>query len=336
MPPNPSSSDSTVEAAFLRSIAEDPANAAATWLVLADWLEEHGDPRAELVRLCHDPRYRPKLSPEKRDDRIRALLAAGVRLCVPTLTNSIGMTFALIPAGKFHMGSPKFEVDRNDDEGPQHQVEITRAFYMGIVPVTQEQYEKVMHKNPSFFTRHSKFAGGPAHPVEEVSWDQAVEFCRKLSTRAKEKSSGREYRLPTEAEWEYACRGGSASSTPFHFGDSLSSTQANFHGHYPYGVEVRGRFLRHTTPVGSYNPNAFGLCDMHGNVWEWCQDWYGRYPRKPAKDPTGPASGARRVLRGGTWGSCGEDCRSARRLHGEPGYGSQYFGFRVVCSASPR
>jgi uncharacterized protein (TIGR02996 family) len=320
----------------LRSIAEDPLNAAATWLVLADWLEERDDPRAELVRLCHDPRYQPELTPEQRDDRIRALLESGVRPCVPTFTNSIGMMFAQIPAGKFLMGSPRSEADRSRDEGPQHKVEITRPFFLGVFPVTQEQYEKVVGKNPSFFTRHSKFAGGPTHPVEEVSWDQAVEFCRKLSARAKEKSSEREYRLPAEAEWEYACRGGAASSTPFHFGDSLSSTQANFHGHYPYGVEVRGRFLRHTTPVGSYNPNAFGLCDMHGNVWEWCQDWYGRYPREPAKDPIGPTSGARRVLRGGTWGSCGEDCRSARRLHGEPGYGSQYFGFRVVCSTSPR
>ena len=137
------------EEALLQTIREDPDNAASVWLILADWLEEHGDPRFELVRLCHDQQFRAEWSPTERDDRVRQLLAAAVAPCVPAWTNSLGMTFALIPAGKFLMGSPKSETDRYDDEGPQHAVEITRPFFLGIHPVTQEQYKKVTGKNPS-------------------------------------------------------------------------------------------------------------------------------------------------------------------------------------------
>jgi uncharacterized protein (TIGR02996 family) len=305
------------EEALLQAIREDPASAASVWLILADWLEEQGDPRFELVRLCHDRRFRPELSSRDRDDRVRQLLEAGVAPCVPAWANSLGMTFALIPAGKFLMGSPKSEEGRFDDEGPQHEVAITQPFSLGVHPVTQGQYKKVMGKNPSYFTR--KNGGGANHPVEQVSWEDAVEFCRQLSARPEEMAAGRTYRLATEAEWEYSCRGGANSSMPFTFGDSLSSTQANFDGNHPYGGAAEGPYLERTTPVGSYKPNAFGLFDMHGNVWEWCLDWFAPYTRKDLKDPTGPTTGDLRVLRGGSWNYFGSYCRAAYRCRNVPG-----------------
>ena len=319
------------EAAFLQAIMADPANAASVWLVLADWLEEQGDPRFELVRLCHDQRFRPEWSPAARDERVRQLLAA-VPPCVPVWNNSLGMPFALIPAGTFLMGSPESEEDRDDDEGPQHEVAITRPFSLGIHPITQEQYRKVMRKSPSYFTRNK--GGAANHPVEQVSWEDAVEFCRKLTARPEEKAAGRAYRLPSEAEWEYACRGGANSSSPFFFGSSLSSAQANFDGNHPYGGAARGPYLERTTPAGSYRPNAFGLFDMHGNVWEWCADWYdvNYYKQSPRQNPQGPQNGSHRVLRGGSWYVNGLFCRSACRYRFEPGYRGYCFGFRVVCS----
>ena len=317
--------------AFLQSILDDPAGAATTWPILADWLEDQGDARAELVRLCHDPSYRPALTGAERDARVRALLATGVLPCVPAWDNSVGMKLALIPAGTFLMGSPASEAGRNDNEGPQREVEITRPFCLSIHPVTQEQYKKVTGQKPSHFTRAR--GGGLRHPVEKVTWEDALEFCRKLSEKAEEKRLGRVYRLPTEAEWEYACRGGAVSSAPFHFGDSLSSTQANFDGRYPYGGASKEKILWRTTAVGSYPPNAFGLYDLHGNVWEWCADWFGIYPNQSLKDPTGPTSGQLRVLRGGSWCNYGRDCRSSYRNDNVPGNRSYYFGFRVVCSA---
>ena len=321
------------EAALLQTIVDDPANAATTWLVLADWLEERGDPRFELIRLRHDEQFRPELRPAERDDRVRQLLAAGVAPCVPAWTNSLSMRFALIPAGTFLMGSPDSEADRFADEGPQHEVEITRPFFLGIHPVTQEQYEKVMGKNPSYIT--SKNGGGANHPVEQVSWKEAVTFCRKLSARPEEKSSGRTYRLPTEAEWEYSCRGGATSSRPFSFGDCLSSPQANFAGLYPYGGAAEGPYLKRTTAVGSYPPNAFGLFDLHGNVWEWCADWFGSYPSQSVEDPPGPPTGTSRVLRGGSWSNGGKYCRAACRIKLDPGAHDGSCGVRVVC-VSPR
>ena len=242
------------------------------------------------------------------------------------------MRFALIPAGTFLMGSPESEEDRFDDEGPQHEVAITCPFSLGVHPVTQEHYRKVMGKNPSHFTR--KKGGGANHPVEQVSWEEAVEFCRRLSARPEEQAAGRTYRLPTEAEWEYACRGGANSSSPFSFGSSLSSAQANFDGNHPYGGAAEGPYLQRTTPVGSYQPNAFGLFDMHGNVWEWCADWYDEnyYSQSSRQDPQGPQNRNLRVLRGGSWHLDGHDCRSAYRVRSGPGNRILIIGFRVLCS----
>jgi len=235
----------------------------------------------------------------------------------------VTMDLVLIPAGEFMMGSPASEAQRGSDEGPQHRVRITQAFYMGKCEVTQSQYERVMGTNPSRFK-------GADNPVETVSWNDATEFCRKLSQRA-----GKQVRLPTEAEWEYACRAG--TTTPFHYGNSLGSSQANFNGNRPYGGAAKGTCSKKTTSVGSFAANAWGLHDMHGNLMEWCADWYdkGYYGKNPGQDPTGPASGDSRVYRGGSWFVHGHLCRSADRYRGGPTNHSGNIGFRVVALASP-
>jgi formylglycine-generating enzyme required for sulfatase activity len=257
------------------------------------------------------------------------------------ITNSIGMQLVLIPAGTFTMGSPDDEGGRGDDEA-QHEVEITQPFYLGVCLVTQAQYRVGMGPNPSHF---SPTGGGKdkvqgldtdSFPVENVSWEDAVRFCGRLSARPAEKEAGRVYRLPTEAEWEYACRGGAGVPyTVFNCGNSLSSEQANFDGRSPYGAATQGKFLHKTTKVGSYAPNKFGLFDMHGNLWEWCHDWYDQdyYKISLRQDPQGPQKGTRRILRGGSLTSDGQSCRTARRDKYEPGQRNPHFGFRVACAA---
>jgi len=227
------------------------------------------------------------------------------------LKNSIGMEFASIPAGKFLMGSPATEKERNPDE-TQHEVTLTQGFRMGVHEVTQAQYEQVMGENPSEFK-------GATLPVETVSYDEALAFCKKLSDLPAEKAAGRKYRLPTEAEWEYCCRAG--TSTPFHFGETLDGTQATCSG--------KGK----TSPVGSYPANAWGLYDMHGNVSEWCRDRYGDYPKGPVTDPSGQA-GSNCVLRGGCWGNGAAICRSAFRYGDSPEDRNSGLGFRVARSLS--
>jgi uncharacterized protein (TIGR02996 family) len=326
------------EHALLQSILNDPASAAATWLVLADWLEEHSDPCFELVRLLHDTNFRPELSPAKRDEQVRALLASGMKPCVPVWTNSIGMALTLIPAGTFLMGSSDLEEGHESREGPQHEVEITRPFHLGIFAVTRQEYRRVVDADPSSYspTRRRR-KGKPQddesrYPVDSVRYEDAVAFCERLSELPDEKAAGRVYRLPTEAEWEHACRGGAQVPVPFHHGDSLSSTQANFNGGSPWGAAARrGPFLEATTSVGSYPPNAFGLYDLHGNVWEWCAGWFGDYPRKRVRDPHGPKRGTRRVRRGGSSHCIGRVCRTAFR-----GCDGTFFpeGLRVACSVA--
>ena len=219
------------------------------------------------------------------------------------------------------MGSPKSELERNDDEF-QHEVELTKGFYMGVHEVTQEEYQEVMGENPSRFK-------GAKLPVENVSWDDAQEFCKKLSMK-----EGKKYRLPTEAEWEYACRAG--TTTPFHFGETISPNQVNYDGNYPYGNGEMGVYRAKTTPVGSFAPNAFGLHDMHGNVLEWCEDWYdGKYyENSPRENPVNNAIATYRVLRGGSWVDVAKNARSASRNNVMPGHRNSLIGLRVV-SVSP-
>jgi formylglycine-generating enzyme required for sulfatase activity len=229
------------------------------------------------------------------------------------LVNSVGMRFVLVRAGTFRMGSPLGEIHRNDDEPAGRPERIDRPFYLGVFPVTQREYEAVMKTNPAYFQR--SVGGGPEHPVEMVSWDDAVAFCRALSALPSEKKEGRVYRLPSEAEWEYGCRAGTA--TPFHGGAALSSHEANFDGTRPYGAAPAGPFRQMTTRVGSFPANAWGLHDMHGNVWEWCADWY--------------TPGRHRALRGGSWNNSGHLCRAARRQKYAPDFRADAVGFRVAC-----
>lgn len=223
------------------------------------------------------------------------------------------------------MGSPDKEVGRYDNEGPQHSVTIS-GFYMGKYEVTQAQWRAVASLpivNTSLSSNISYFKGDNL-PVERVTWEEAIEFCDRLS-----RATGKTYRLPTEAEWEYACRAG--TTTAFAFGDSLSSEQANFDGNYPYNAS-KGKYLQRTTSVGSYQPNAWGLYDMHGNVWEWCQDWYSEsyYAQSPSRAPTGPSTGSYRIFRGGSWNLSASSCRSAIRFRSTPSYRFLSLGFRLV------
>jgi len=220
------------------------------------------------------------------------------------------MKFSLIPAGKFLMGSPESDTDRNEDEAPQHAVAITRPFYLGATEVTQSEFEAVMGANPSYFK-------GAAGPVECVSWFDAREFCRRLS-----EASGQTVRLPTEAEWEWACRAGSAAR--FSFGDDDGDLRE-------FAWYDQNSFSA-PHPVAGKKPDARGLFDMHGNVWEWCADWYGDeyYKTRAGVDPAGPASGKMRVIRGGCWANFPWDCRSAVRGREDPRRRCPYIGFRVV------
>lgn len=258
-----------------------------------------------------------------------ATIASGSDAYIPRrVANSLGMTMLLVQAGTFRMGSPPTEVERGADEGPQHEVTITRPFYMSIYPVTQKLFETVMGYNPSYL--HASKGGGSDFPVERVTWDEAVTFCKRLSELPAETEAQRTYRLPTEAEWEYACRGG--VPMPFAFGPGISSREANYNGNYPYGGAGRGPYLERTSRVGSYSPNPFGLFDMHGNVWEWCADFYDRhyYRISPRYDPPGPPSGVMRVVRGGSCYNIGRFCRSAYRFGVIPTNRALDIGLRVV------
>jgi formylglycine-generating enzyme required for sulfatase activity len=248
------------------------------------------------------------------------------------IRNSIEMRLRYIPEGKFTMGSPAVEKHRNADE-TQHEVTIRKAFYLGACEVTQEQYQKIMGANPSHFSGQG---GGKQQvvdrdtndfPVERVSWNDAVEFCKKLSTK-----ENKTYRLPTEAEWEYACRAG--TKTVFHTGDDFNSYLANINGlnYSSYGKETSGPFYRSTRSVAEYKRNDFGLSDMHGNVQEWCADWYAEdyYKVSPKEDPSGPKEGTERVLRGGAWPSSAKSCRCAARNHLPPDEKTYTTGFRIV------
>ncbi|PNW52804.1 UNVERIFIED_CONTAM: hypothetical protein BEN50_10025 [Euhalothece sp. KZN 001] len=225
-----------------------------------------------------------------------------------------------IPGGSFLMGAPETEERSIDWERPQHRVEIA-PFYMGRYPVTQAQYQAVMGENPSRFK-------GENNPVERVSWHKAKEFCQKLSEQ-----TGKTYRLPSEAQWEYACRAG--TTTPFYFGETISTDQANYNGNSTYGNGKRGVYRGQTTPVGSFPPNAFGLYDMHGNVWEWCEDiWHKNYEGAPDDGSAWVAGGNhnKRVLRGGSWAVNPWGCRCADRYRVNPDHGN-FNGFRVVSSS---
>jgi formylglycine-generating enzyme required for sulfatase activity len=249
-----------------------------------------------------------------------------------------------IPAGSFVMGSPEGEPERQEREGPQHQVQLGE-FLMGRTPITQaqwravalwqppegEQLERKLEASPS---RFSKEADSDQRPVEQVSWEDAMEFCRRLRQR-----TGRYYTLPSEAQWEYACRAG--KSTPFAFGETITPELANYIGTYTYGTGPKGEYREQTTPVGMFPANAWGLQDMHGNVWEWClDDWHESYEGAPvngsawvdgAEGKSTKGKEERKLLRGGSWSFIPRHCRSAYRSRSRPVNALVDIGFRVVC-----
>jgi formylglycine-generating enzyme required for sulfatase activity len=246
------------------------------------------------------------------------------------------MKMVLILGGTFDMGSPETEIDRFESESPQHSVNV-RSFFMSEYPIVQAHWLTVaqmpqidikLEDAPAYFK-------GTDRPVENISWFEAVEFCERLS-----KHSGRRYRLPTEAEWEYACRAG--STTPFHCGETITTDLANYRGtDYQdpnwsgvYGRGTKGIYREQTTPVDAFLPNAFGLYDLHGNVWEWCQDhWHHNYEGAPTDGSAwlSDDKNANRSLRGGSWGDFPRYCRSATRDDLTPDYRTYRLGFRVVC-----
>ena len=250
--------------------------------------------------------------------------------CREDLGEGVALTMVKIPAGSFLMGSPGDEPERSDAEGPQHEVTLG-TFWMAQTPITQAQWlavaswqklERDLEPDPSHFK-------GANRPVEQVSWFDVLEFCRRLNQR-----TGQRYGLPSEAQWEYACRAG--STTPFHFGATLTPELANYDGNYCYGNGPKGTYREQTTEVASFPANGWGLHDMHGNVGEWCQDhWHESYNFAPDDDQPWliPAAAADepRLLRGGSWGFVPRYCRSAYRNHFRPDNAILNVGFRVVC-----
>lgn len=283
----------------------------------------------------------------KRNLFIFAFISLGL---FATAQTKPAIEWACIPAGTFSMGSPASEVSRGSDE-IQHQVTLS-AFKMSKHEITVAQFKAFVNAT-GYITDADKGTGGvgsgssiwtgtkfelkagvnwkcdvngkvrPAaeynHPVIHISWNDAVAFAEWMGCR-----------LPTEAEWEYACRAG--TTTPFNTGNNLTTEQANYNGNYPYNNNAKGEYREKTMPVASFSPNAWGLYDMHGNVWEWCSDWYGDYSTGAQTDPTGPASGLLHVDRGGSWDGGARLCRAAFRCSGYPGDRFNFRGFRLVSS----
>ncbi|MBY0459980.1 MAG: formylglycine-generating enzyme family protein, partial [Gemmataceae bacterium] len=231
-----------------------------------------------------------------------------------SLPGGAKMAFAWCPPGSFRMGGTQY-----DSEKPVHKVTLTKGFFMGIHPVTQAQWKAIMGTDPSHFK-------GPNRPVEQVSWEDCQEFCKKFTASLNGRVT---VRLPTEAEWEYACRAG--TTTEFHFGDVINTDLANYDGNYSWNNSPKGTYRQETTDVGSFRANPWGLFDVHGNVWEWCQDWYAPYKDGDQTDPCqfNKQSDDYRVLRGGSWSSSPQGCRSAGRRRRAPASRYCDYGFRV-------
>jgi len=230
----------------------------------------------------------------------------------------IRQRFRWIMPGTFQMGSPENEKERSSNE-TLHEVALTQGFWLADSACTQALWTAVMTGNPS------RFQDGPNHPVENVRWLDVQQFIEKLNTLFPDLHAN----LPTEAQWEYACRAG--TQTPFSFGENITPKQVNYHGNYPYAGGEKGRYRERTVPVKSLPPNPWGLFEMHGNVWEWCADWYAEeYPKQAITNPLGPDEGNARVLRGGSWDISGRLARSAYRRRIVPDYRYGYFGFRLT------
>ncbi len=257
-------------------------------------------------------------------------------------TNVVPVTnMVWISPGTFTMGSPVSEALRGADE-TQHVVTLSRGFYLGKFPVTQGGYLSIISTNPSFYSTNHGYGQNLSLPVEQVSWLDATNYCALLTQQeqvAGRLPAGWSYRLPTESEWEYACRAGTV--TAFYFGTALRSSMANFDGQKEYDASLgsinnpSGIFLDKTTVVGSYEPNAWGLFDMCGNVFEWCQDWYDTYPVGPVTDPQGAATGSSRTIRNGNYFLYAQYCRSAQRDESAATNFYGNLGFRIALAPSP-
>jgi formylglycine-generating enzyme required for sulfatase activity/tRNA A-37 threonylcarbamoyl transferase component Bud32 len=268
------------------------------------------DPESSKAKQVIDAPSTPATPPGPLNAKPAEILAR------PPLVNSLGIKLKLIPAGTLQMGSN----DGEDDEKPVHEVRITKPFYLGVTEVTNAQWQAVMGSGPPSWWKDAD------RPVEQVSWTDAEVFCERLSMRPDERTAGREYRLPTEAEWEYACRAGSKTPYSFGFGDDKTNL-----GNFAWFTSNSGG---ETHAVGQKRPNAWGLHDMHGNVWEWCSDWYGAYAAGTVTDPIGPAYGSDLVRRGGSWDSSAGGCRSAFRYWNDPSFRGGNLGFRLALSPS--
>jgi uncharacterized protein (TIGR02996 family) len=307
--------------ALLAGIVAEPLEE-TRWLVLADYLDEFDDPRrAELLRL-HRKLLATWCEPDAHSERVRwharvtELLTAQVQPCVPrealALPGGVPLALAFVPPGSFLMGGTV-----EDEEKPVHRVTLTRGFFLGVGPVTQAQWAALMETDPSHFK-------GPNRPVESVSWEDARAFCAALSG-----CTGRRVELPSEAQWEYACRAG--TTTEYHFGDVINTDLANYDGNHSWNGSPKGVYRAETTDVGSFPPNPWGLFDLHGNVWEWCAGAYAPY----TGDRTDPevkdinSDNSSLVLHGGSWHSIPQICRAAFRLRNAPALRDLNVGFRV-------
>ena len=232
--------------------------------------------------------------------------------------NGVKQTFRWIQPGTFLMGSPEDEPQRIAERETQHEVTLTRGYWLADTACTQALWQAVMGDNPS------QFKDDPANPVEQVSWNDVQTFLDRLNELVPGLAAG----LPSEAQWENACRAG--TTTPFSFGENITPAQVNYNGEFPYADGKKGQFRARTVPVKSLPPNPWGLYEMHGNVWEWCADRFGNYPQGPQTDPSGPPEGVERVLRGGSWYFRGRDCRATYRSGDEPGNRSLHTGFRLA------
>jgi eukaryotic-like serine/threonine-protein kinase len=255
----------------------------------------------------------------------------GDRFVSNEYTNAFGIRFALIPPGKFMMGSPETEPDRTREEGPQHEVSITEAFYMSITEVTNQQYIDLIGSSPAWTASRVRQSGDL--PTESVTWLEAKEFCRKLNERDRSRRNGWLYRLPTEAEWEYACRSG--TTTAYSFGEQLSEESGESIGIKSIVDDGNTKRIQYPNKVGCSKANTFGLYDVHGNVSEWCQDYFQRsYPSEAQMNPQGPNAGDIRVIRGGSYISDASQCRSATRRGVAPEVRDRTIGFRIVLAAA--
>ncbi len=324
---NPEISDK-INDGILKGMALEPHERTQTikeWLKLV--IPQQKPPAPQKPSQGQIPLQKFKFEYAKIDNNLKIIKYPGeAEGFIEDLGNGITLEMVRIPGGSFIMGAPKDEEKSRDTERPQHKVNI-QSFFIGKFQVTQEQYEVITGKNPSRFK-------GKKRPVEQVNWYNAVKFCEQLS-----KLTGKEYRLPSEAEWEYACRAG--TTTPFHFGETITTDLGNYDGNYTYANAPKGKYREQTIDVGSFPANSFGLYDMHGNVWEWClDDWHSNYQGAPTDgsawfDDNNNLSqkSGKACLRGGSWSRYPVLCRSAFRYYSYTRDGdNDLLGFRVVCA----